>query len=258
MTRSLSDNERIEQAHQDDWYARAVRERFFDREGFRRLVAWNLDAFRRAVPLTSRSRLLSIGCGLGDYELILAREVASVTALDLSDVATKEATRRAQERGLTNVTFSSASYRECHFEDGAFDVVYAFGVLHHLSADERRELFGLVSRWLAPGGRLYVRDPNADGWLRRALEGWFRRRSSMHSPNEGSLSPAVLRGELEGSGFTVERVDEVDVIAGPLPWLVRSSSSGLWTAVFAFDRLCLSLPVVRNLSSQFAMTATCR
>ena len=33
-----------ERAHENAWYARALRERFFEREGFRQLVAWNVAA----------------------------------------------------------------------------------------------------------------------------------------------------------------------------------------------------------------------
>ena len=39
-----------ERAHQDAWYARSVEQRFFEREGFRRLQAWNLALLRRAEP----------------------------------------------------------------------------------------------------------------------------------------------------------------------------------------------------------------
>jgi SAM-dependent methyltransferase len=248
--------ERIEREHQDAWYERAIRERFFEREGFRRLLAWNVERFRRSVDLTPATRALSIGCGLGEYELALAPDVDSLVALDLSPVAIAEATRRAADAGLANLTFRCASIRECAFDDGSFDLVFAFGVTHHLSEAERAELFARAARWLKPGGTLYLRDPNADGWLRRLLEPWFRRRSDVHSPNEGALSPATLVAELERAGFAVRRIDDVDVIAGPLPWLIESASPLLWSFVFGFDRLCLATPGLRRLSSQFAVTAS--
>ena len=51
------------------------------------------------------------------------------------------------------------------------------------------------------------------------------------------------------------RLDYIDVIGGPLPWLVRSESALLWRAVFAFDRAWLTVPGLRRSASQFALVA---
>lgn len=247
------DLEAVERAHQDAWYAKAVREEFFGREGFARLVAWNLEALRRLVPIRPDMRLLSVGCGMGDYELILRHEVASVVGFDLSEVAVAEATRLARERGAANVTFRAGSYRDMTWPDATFDGAYAFGVLHHLSAGERAALMGRLARWVRPGGWIYVRDPNARGLLRRLAEPFFRRASTLHSPNEASLDPDVIQQELRQAGLVDLRVDHIDVLGGPLPWLVKSNSRLLWRAIFGFDRLWLATPGLRTLSSQFAV-----
>lgn len=250
--------EASEQSHQDDWYAEAIRQHFFDREGFRRLGAWNLAHFRRATRLTTEMHLLSVGCGTGGYELALAKEVASVSAFDLSAVAIDEARRRAREAGCTNLEFWHGSFQDMAFASSSFDVVFAFGVLHHLSHDERRAFLQAAASWLKPSGQIYVRDPNADGWLRKILGRWFQRRSTVHSPNEAALSPQVIVSEMVQAGFSIEEVSGVDVIGGPLPWLVKSPSPLFWALVFAFDRACLALPFRFRLSSQFAVSASKR
>ncbi|MCH0539208.1 class I SAM-dependent methyltransferase [Streptomyces sp. MUM 203J] len=43
------------------------------------------------------------------------------------------------------------------FPDGAFDVIHARYLLHHLPT--RQEVFGRIVRWLAPGGRLVIEEP---------------------------------------------------------------------------------------------------
>ena len=142
----------IERDHEDAWHTRAIAERFFEREGFRRLVAWNLDALRRVVPLTPQTRLLSIGCGAGEYELRLSGHVATVVGLDLSTVAIEEARRRAGAAGVANATFVAGPVADAQFEPASVDVVVAFGVFHHLGDEGRRDVLASAHRWLAPGG----------------------------------------------------------------------------------------------------------
>jgi hypothetical protein len=48
-----------ERAHENAWYTRALRERFFEREGFRRLVAWNVASARGSETTRSRSHRAS-------------------------------------------------------------------------------------------------------------------------------------------------------------------------------------------------------
>jgi SAM-dependent methyltransferase len=245
-----------ERAHQDAWYRQAIRDRFFEREGFRRLIAWNLQAMRQAVPLTSTSRLLSLGCGTGEYELRLAPSVAEVVGIDLSAVAVAEARRRAGEQNLPNLTFCEGSLLDATpaAAQGPFDIVYALGLLHHLSPGERHALLIRTREWLAPGGWFYARDPSARGLLRRAAGRWARH-GTFHSPNEAALDPRALCQELLAAGFRDPVVRFTDVLAGPLPWLAGAAPGLLWSAVFAFDRAWLATPGLRGLASQFDVRA---
>lgn len=244
-----------ERAHENAWYTRALEERFFEREGFRRLVAWNVAAFRREVPLRPDMRALSIGSGLGDYELAIAPFVQHVTAVELSETAAAAARDRLRAAGIQNVDVIVGPIDTQEFAPGQFDLVYAMGVFHHFLPDQRHHLLARVRGWTTPSGWLYVRDPNARGLLRLVLEGWFRRRSTVHAEQETSLDPYVLKAEAEQAGFTDAHLDYIDVIGGPLPWLVRSESGLFWRAVFAFDRAWLALPGLRRAASQFALVA---
>jgi SAM-dependent methyltransferase len=250
----MSDALEVERAHEDAWHARAIAERFFDREGFQRLIRWNLDALCRLVPLTPQTRLLSIGCGAGEYELRLARHVASVVGLDLSCVAVEEARRRARAAGAANATFVAGPVVGARVEPGSVDVVVAFGVFHHLGDEGRRDVLAAARQWLAPGGWVYLRDPNARGLLRRAA-GRLARRDAFHSPNEAALDPEVVSREVRDAGFRDLVVDYTDVFGGPLPWMTAVSSPMFWNVVFAADRLWLATPGLRSLASQFAIAA---
>lgn len=241
--------------YQNRWYQRAVTDRFFETEGFRRLVSWNLAAFRRAVRPRPHMTMLSLGCGLGDYEIALARDVRHVTGVDFCAPAIAGANARAQQEGVTNVTFVAAPFREVVFPDETFDVVYALGVLHHMPDRQRRvDVLSKACRWLKPDGKVYVREPSRRGLVPRIAYRFFRERHDLHSPNEEHLDPFVVQSELTAAGFSRLEVDYTDVIGGPLPWLVRSRSRLFWSAVFGFDRAWLAVPGLRQLASQFAIT----
>ncbi len=239
-----------ERAHQDAWYQQAIDERIFEREGFRHLIARNLRLLREAVPFSPSSRVLSIGCGTGEYELLLAPHVDCLRGVDLSSVAIEEATRRAATQGVRNVDFQAGPVLETTFNPRSFDVIYALGVLHHLPETDRQRLLLNVRSWLAPGGWFYARDPNARGLLRRAAGRCFAN-AAFNSPNEAALDPASVRHELRHAGFVDMAVRYTDVMTGPLPWILESRSRLLWSAVHGIDRVWLAIPGLQSRASQF-------
>ena len=127
-------------------------------------------------------------------------------------------------------------------------------MLHHLTGPTRAGLFQRLAAWLETGGWLYARDPNVNGLLRRAAGAVGLGRSEFHSPDERPLNPSDIVGELKSAGFDRLVVDYTDVMGGPLPWVLPSSSSALWGAVFAFDRAWLATPGLRRYASQFSVT----
>lgn len=245
-----------ERQHEEAWYRRALAERFFEREGFCRLVAWNLAHLRRTIPFTRTMRVVSIGCGLGDYELALAPHVEAILAFDLSATAIEEARRRAAARGAVNVEFRAAAVQEVDLPPASWDVVYALGVLHHVpSPEDRLAILRRAHGWLRPGGWLYTRDPSARGLPRRLAYRFFRARAGVHSPHENHLDPHALAALVARAGFVDVRLDYTDVLGGPLPWLIAGSSPAFWALVAAFDRAWLATPLLRRAASQFAVVA---
>jgi demethylmenaquinone methyltransferase/2-methoxy-6-polyprenyl-1,4-benzoquinol methylase len=242
----------VERVHEDQWYRRVVAEGFFEREGFRRLVAANLSALERLVAVASSTRVLSLGCGTGEYERRLATKCRSVVGADLSPVAIEYASRRARDDGQDNLSFACGPIDALAIAPASIDLVVIFGVLHHLDAAQRTAVYALVQQWLAPGGWCYARDPNARGLLRR-LAGPFARHDEFHSPNEAALDPRAIASEWREAGFQALRLDYTDVLSGPLPWVLPASSSLIWGPVFAFDRVWLAVPPLRPLASQFAI-----
>ena len=106
---------------------------------------------------SGQSRVLSLGCGIGDTELRLAPHVGSVLGVDLSGAAIDQARADAAGR-VSNVEFLEGTPNEVQ---GRFDVVIAIFFLHHLSESALDALPNRVGQLLNSGGVFYSLDPSA-------------------------------------------------------------------------------------------------
>lgn len=114
-----------------------------------------VDRIVEAAGVGRDSRVLSLGCGIGDTESLLAGRVAHVHGFDLSPKGIEEARRRA----LPNMTFEVASLEEFRPAEGPFDAAIAIFFLHHMANDLPGAL-RRIAGWLKPNGVLYAIDPS--------------------------------------------------------------------------------------------------
>ncbi|MEK3885831.1 class I SAM-dependent methyltransferase [Paenibacillus sp. PL2-23] len=101
--------------------------------------------------------VLEVGCGTGLMTNEMAQYVSSIHAIDLSSNMIAIAAKKAQERGITNVDYIHTTLMDERFKRGAYDVIFAFHVLHLLE-DERKALRRL-NEMLKPGGLLISTTP---------------------------------------------------------------------------------------------------
>src|SRR5262249_16914924 len=85
-----------------------------------------------ATGASPTSRVLSLGCGIGDTELLLAPHVAAITGIDLSPSAVRQARADAAQRGISNAAFLEGSLDKITLADALFDSVIAIFFLHHV------------------------------------------------------------------------------------------------------------------------------
>lgn len=114
-------------------------------------------------------RILDIGCGPGDVVRFLPARVQYV-GFDESAAYIETARRRFGHRAR----FYCERVREKTLAEGErFDIVLAFGILHHLDDPEAIALFRLAGQALRPGGRLFTLDgcfvPGQSRWARWLL-----------------------------------------------------------------------------------------
>jgi SAM-dependent methyltransferase len=107
-------------------------------------------AIEGAAP-TSRDTVLDLGAGTGAIGLALAPEAGEVVLRDISEGMLDQARRKADERGLENVSAGTGRFRDPDVEpyrtgDGSeFDVVVSNFAMHHLDDEEKREAIEVVA-----------------------------------------------------------------------------------------------------------------
>ncbi len=96
------------------------------------------------------ARIVEIGCGTGQMSLYLARADRIVIGADLTRASLKLGAAAARRFGVSGVQFVETDLHRPGLRAGAFDVVYASGVLHH--TPDPRQSFVRLLPLLRPGG----------------------------------------------------------------------------------------------------------
>jgi 2-polyprenyl-3-methyl-5-hydroxy-6-metoxy-1,4-benzoquinol methylase len=242
-----------ELAHHDALYSGFAQQHFAKsavRELRRHMVRRILDA----TGAGRESRVLSLGCGIGDTELLLAPHVASVTGVDLSPAAIRQAREDARLAGVANVTFLQASASEAGLDEKGFDAVIAIFFLHHLPDAELQRMARSIQEWLKPGGVFYGLDPSRyrlSGALGALLVPSLMRR--YQTPDEHELKPSETAQRFREAGFAA-RFRYSDFCSTPLAGLFPSWRLG-YRLTRTLDEVLIRTPLLRALSSNFELIA---
>ena len=116
----------------------------------RDMDAYTYTLNRTRSYLKSSDRVLELGCGTGSTALLLAENVDHITASDLSEKMIQVGRDKASEQGITNVSFVRSDVLGNAIDDGPYDVVMAFNLIHLL--EDPRAAIARVSQLLEPGG----------------------------------------------------------------------------------------------------------
>lgn len=198
------------------------------------------------------ARVLSLGCGIGDTELLIAPHVGEIVGVDLSPAAIRQARVDAGRLGIRNARFEEGSGAE-----GRFDAVIAIFFLHHLPDEELAALPRKISEWLLPGGAFYSLDPSRarlSGAVGRRLIPWMMKR--YQTPDERELDGESVAALFRDAGFQA-RVDMYDFGSSPLAGLLPGWSLG-YRVARRLDNVLLRTLVLRRRGSNFEIHARVR
>lgn len=99
--------------------------------------------------------VLDAGCGTGIFSAIFARNGAGrVVGIDISPGSLETARGLKEKFNLANVSFERRDMLQLPFADGTFDIVWAWGTVHH-TTDPLRAISELA-RVLRPGGSIFL------------------------------------------------------------------------------------------------------
>lgn len=147
--------------------------------------AWEENFRDLADPLKPEDLLgklvLDAGCGFGRHTLHAARFGAEVVALDSSDDAVASTARNCADSHRVHVV--QGDIYDPPFRDEAFDLVYCFGVLHHL--ERPHDAFVRLGELLHAGGHLAL-------WVYGPRQGITRHASNALRGLTTNMEPAEL------------------------------------------------------------------
>lgn len=129
-------------------------EKFFaEYDEFRYSLEGHLPACFDAMNVTGK-RVLEIGLGQGADSESLIRRGALWSGVDLTAESVQRVRTRLTLRDLPFHDLRQGSVLHLPFDDGAFDMVFSHGVLHHVP--EIRQAEKEIHRVLRPGGELVI------------------------------------------------------------------------------------------------------
>jgi cyclopropane-fatty-acyl-phospholipid synthase len=119
-------------------------------------------------------RILDIGCGWGSMAFHLAKHFdCEVTGITLSREQLAAAQREQQQRGVDNVRFELADYRE---HEGSYDRIVSVGMFEHVGHPYHQVYFERVKQLLKPDGVALVHTIGRSGppgvtnpWIRKHI-----------------------------------------------------------------------------------------
>ena len=218
---------------------------------FRRYLAARIIARTRLRP---DWRVLSLGCGIGDTELLLAPRVSEIVGVDLSPKAVSQATADASRAGISNVQFCAGDWRKVLAGNGRFDLVLGIFFLHHLTDSELAAAPAQLRNVLRPGGLVYALEPSAHrlaGLIGKMLVPHLMKR--YQTEDERQLLALPTTALFARAGHTVQ-TEWFDFVSTPLAGLLPSWRLG-YAVARSVDQVLVRIPWLRRWSANFELIA---
>ncbi len=121
----------------------------------------------------SHKKVLDLGCLRGNaLSIYMAKNAKKYVGIDLSDVAIEKLNQKLEKNECTNAVGLAVDFLSPEFTENQFDVIYAYGVLHHFENFEL--LVAKLKEKLAEGGIIISHDPMETSLPIKAVRALYR------------------------------------------------------------------------------------
>jgi 2-polyprenyl-3-methyl-5-hydroxy-6-metoxy-1,4-benzoquinol methylase len=139
------------EASERAFFAGYYAEQRYNPTGWRLRLERDVRVLCAAAPGGRLGRVVSVGCGDGAFELMLAPRSESILGVDLSPEAIEAARRAQAAAGVQNVEFRCVSLADLALTE-RFDTFVCLAFLHHLPAAALADFLRPAYACLEPGG----------------------------------------------------------------------------------------------------------
>jgi ubiquinone/menaquinone biosynthesis C-methylase UbiE len=221
------------------------------------VVAFRRDLVRRIVAragVTSSTRILSLGCGIGDTELLLAPHAGEIVGVDLSPKAVKYASKQARRSSVSNLRFIAGEWQSVLDPSDQFDVVLGIFFLHHLSDAELAAIPKQLRSVLRPAGVVYALEPSRGRLSEKVGKLLFPALMRRYqTEDERALYGARVAASFQQAGFNAGAA-WFDFGSLPVAGLCPGSA-GLYRAARLIDEALIRVPGLNRWSNAFELVA---
>ena len=121
----------------------------------------------------SQKKILDLGCLRGNaLSIYMAKSAKEYIGIDLSDVAISDLNKRLSTEKCNNAKGVAIDFLSPEFTDTNFDIIYAYGVLHHF--EDFEVLISKLNEKLKSGGEIISYDPLETSFPIKTLRAIYR------------------------------------------------------------------------------------
>lgn len=121
----------------------------------------------------SQKKVLDLGCLRGNaLSIYMAKNSKEYIGIDLSDVAISDLNKRLKNENCKNATGVAIDFLSSEFKQNNFDIIYAYGVLHHFENFDI--LISKLNEKLSSNGVVISYDPLETSFPVRVLRKIYR------------------------------------------------------------------------------------
>ncbi len=146
-----------------DYQYRALRSRNFLQSNWHR-NKWFV--INRLLELYKPEKVLDLGTGSGNFELLFSKRLKNIVGVDYNDEALKFLKAELNKKGIRNVRLVNNDIADVWKMPnlGIFDMVILVDVIEHLDIDTGEKLILKLRKFLRPKGKIIIITPNYGGF----------------------------------------------------------------------------------------------